>query len=62
MGKLTRRELAAAISSSAVLLAQAPPSANGETAAAIAQNRDLAAQLDMFPLPMMAEPATIFKP
>lgn len=62
MKNLTRRELAAVLAASRVLLAQAPPSASDETAASIAQNRDLAGELDMFPLPMTAEPATIFKP
>lgn len=62
MSKLTRRELAAVLSTSTVLLAQAPPSANDETTASVAQNRDLAGELDRFPLPMTAEPATIFKP
>jgi len=62
MGKLTRRELAAVLSTSTVLLAQAPSPANDELNAAIAQNRDLAGELDMFPLPLTAEPATIFKP
>ena len=62
MDKLTRRELAAALATSTVLLAQAPPPANDETAAAVAQNRELTGELDMFPLPMTAEPAAIFKP
>lgn len=62
MDKLTRRELAAVLAASPVLLAQAPPSANEETAAAVAGNRDTAGELDRFPLPMMVEPATIFKP
>jgi hypothetical protein len=62
MNKLTRRELAAVFATSTVLLAQAPPSATEETAASIAQNHALAGELDMFPLPMTAEPATIFKP
>lgn len=62
MDKLTRRELAAVLGTSTVLLAQAPPSARDETAASIAGNRDMAGELDMFPLPMTAEPATVFKP
>ncbi len=33
-----------------------------ELKASLAQLRDNAAQLDSFPLPMAAEPATIFKP
>jgi hypothetical protein len=70
MSKFTRRELAAALSTSAVLLARPqaqpanPPAAtpNDELAAARTQLRDNAAQLDKFPLPMAAEPATTFKP
>ena len=62
MNKLTRRELAAVLAASTALLAQAPPPANDETAASVAQNRALAGELDNFPLPMTAEPATIFKP
>jgi hypothetical protein len=70
MSKFTRRELAAALSTSAVLLARpqaAPPLAlpanpEEELKAAQAQLRDNAAQLDKFPLPMDAEPATTFKP
>lgn len=62
MDKLTRRELAAVLAASPVLLAQAPRSANEETTASIAENRDMAGELDRFPLPMTAEPATIFKP
>ncbi len=71
MSKFTRRELAAALSTSAVLLArpqaQAPPLAlpanpEEELKAAQAQLRDNAGQLDKFPLPMDAEPATTFKP
>jgi hypothetical protein len=62
MGKLTRRELAAALSTSAVLLAQPAPSSNDELQASESQNRANASQLDQFPLPMTAEPATIFKP
>jgi hypothetical protein len=61
MGQLTRRELAAVLATSTVVLAQAPP-ANDETAASIAQNREMAGELDKFPLPMTAEPATIFRP
>jgi hypothetical protein len=70
MNRLTRRELAAALSTSAVLLArpQAQPTNSAaltpvdELAAARTQLRDNAAQLDKFPLPMAAEPATTFKP
>ncbi|MGA2878604.1 MAG: hypothetical protein ABSG13_06605 [Bryobacteraceae bacterium] len=69
MSKFTRRELAAALSTSAVLLArpqaQTPPQApspDDELKASRAQLRDNADQLDKFPLPMAAEPATAFKP
>ena len=75
MSKFTRRELAAALSTSAVLLARpqvqpqpqasaASPPLNPDDVlkAARAQLRDNADQLDKFPLPMAAEPATIFKP
>jgi len=67
MSTLTRRELAAALAAPGILLAQAPPSApaasgNDELNAARAQNRENAAELDAFPLPMSAEPATVFKP
>lgn len=62
MGRLTRRELGAVLATSTVLLAQAPPSTSDETAASLAQNHDTAGALDMFPLPMTAEPAAIFKP
>jgi hypothetical protein len=71
MSKFTRRELAAALSTSAVLLARPqataptqalPTSPNEELKASQAQLRDNADQLDKFPLPMDAEPATIFKP
>jgi hypothetical protein len=71
MSKFTRRELAAALSTSAVLLAQPqsaitppplPANPEEELKAARAQLRDNADQLDKFPLLMAAEPATIFKP
>jgi hypothetical protein len=71
MNKFTRRELAAALSTSAVLLARPqaptpaaalPANASEELTAARAQLRDNADQLDKFPLPMDAEPATTFKP
>jgi hypothetical protein len=62
MSKLTRRELAAALSTSAVLLAQVPPSADDELKTSIAQLRENAEQLDKFPLPMATEPATTFRP
>jgi len=70
MSKFTRRELAAALSTSAVLLARPqaqppnPPAVNpeDELTAARTQLRDNASQLDKFPLPMAAEPATTFKP
>jgi hypothetical protein len=75
MGKLTRRELAAALSTSAVLLAQPPAQPPGpsqtqalpanpdaELQASRAQLQDSAGQLDKFQLPMSTEPATTFKP
>lgn len=71
MSKFTRRELAVALSTSAVLLAQPPAptpqaplpaNAEEELKAARAQLRDNADQLDKFALPMDAEPATTFKP
>jgi hypothetical protein len=74
MSKLTRRELAAALSTSAILLAQPPASQptsapaippsnpDDELKAARAQLRDNAAQLDKFALAMATEPATTFKP
>jgi hypothetical protein len=63
--KLTRRQLAAALSAPA-LLAQAPSpplpqSADEELKAARDQNRQVAEQLAKFPLPMATEPATHFK-
>jgi hypothetical protein len=70
MSKFTRREIAAALSTSAVLLArpqvQAPAPAlpanpDEELKASRAQLHDNAEQLDKVPLPMSAEPATIFK-
>jgi len=71
MSKFTRRELAVALSTSAVLLAQPqaqpapqalPANADEELKSSRAQLRDNADQLDKFPLPMPAEPATTFKP
>jgi hypothetical protein len=71
MSKFTRRELAAALSTSAVLLARpqapTPPPAipanpDEELKAARAQLRDNADQLDKFTLPMETEPATKFRP
>jgi hypothetical protein len=71
MSKFTRRELAAALSTSAVLLARPqaptppqtlPANAEDELKASRAQLRDNADQLDKFPLAMSAEPATTFKP
>jgi hypothetical protein len=69
MSKFTRRELGAALSTSAVLLAQAQPSpqalpanAADELQASRAQLRENAGLLDQFPLPMATEPATAFKP
>jgi hypothetical protein len=63
--KLTRRQLAAALSVPA-LLAQAPSpplpqNADEELKAARDQNRQVAEQLAKFPLPMATEPATHFK-
>ncbi|MGB6944891.1 MAG: hypothetical protein WBE37_21015 [Bryobacteraceae bacterium] len=69
MNRFTRRELAAALSTSAVLLARPqgqpqalPANPDEELNASLAQLRDNAAQLDSFALPMAAEPATIFRP
>jgi hypothetical protein len=71
MSKFTRRELAVALSTTAIAFgrpqAQAqpqPPAANSEEElkAARAEVRDNAEQLDKFALPLSAEPATTFKP
>jgi hypothetical protein len=69
MSKFTRRELAAALSTSAVLLAQGSPPAQDLPAnpdedlkAVQAQLRGNADQLDKFPLPMATEPAIMFRP
>jgi hypothetical protein len=67
MSKFTRRELAAALSTSGILLARPqaqplPANSDDELKAARAQLLDNAEQLDKFPLPINAEPATIFKP
>lgn len=71
MSKFTRRELAAALSTSAVLLARPqgqpaarslPATPDDELNGSRAQLRANADQLDKFPLPMAAEPATTFKP
>jgi hypothetical protein len=71
MNKFTRRELAAGLSASAVLLArpQAQPNTQPlpanpveELTASRAQLREGADQLDKFPLPMSTEPATTFRP
>jgi len=62
MSKFTRRELAAALSTSAVLLGQSPPPSADELKTSRDQLRDSAEQLDKFPLPMTAEPATTFRP
>ena len=64
-GKLTRRQLAVALSAP-VLLAQppAPPlpqTAEQELLAARDQNRQISEQLAKFPIPMATEPATHFK-
>jgi hypothetical protein len=76
MSKLTRRELAATLSTSAVLLARPqaapqtqplpanplPTNPDDELKASRAQLHDGAEQLDKFPLPMPTEPATTFRP
>jgi len=71
MDKFTRRELAATLATSSVLLARPqaqpqtqplPANASEELNASQAQLRDNADQLDKFPLPMSTEPATIFRP
>ena len=68
MNRLTRRELAAVVSTSAALLASpqnpapANADANDELTAARNEQRTRTAQLDKFPLPIFAEPATTFKP
>ncbi|HEX5227076.1 MAG TPA: hypothetical protein VFW44_05175 [Bryobacteraceae bacterium] len=67
MSKLTRRELAAALSTGAIsapalLRAQGQPAPNDELTASRAELREESGQLDRFPLPMAAEPATTFKP
>ncbi|MDP8978999.1 MAG: hypothetical protein M3O35_00250 [Acidobacteriota bacterium] len=75
MNKFTRRELAAALSTSAVLLAQSPaqpqvspptPPLPADAAEELKASRDQlranADELDKFALAMSAEPATIFKP
>jgi hypothetical protein len=68
--KLTRREIATVLSTSAVLLAQAPApplpqnpplSPDDELKAARDSNRQNSEQLAKFPLPMSTEPATRFK-
>ncbi|HYL37407.1 MAG TPA: hypothetical protein VEV17_15945 [Bryobacteraceae bacterium] len=63
--KLTRRQLAAAISAPALLAQQpsAPLAATpeAELQAVRDQNRQSSEQLARFPLPMLIEPATRFK-
>jgi hypothetical protein len=68
--KLTRREIATALSASAVLLAQAPAlpipqnsvlSPDDELKAARDSIRQNSEQLAKFPLPISTEPATRFK-
>ena len=67
--KLTRREIAAALSASAVLLGQAPAppvppnplSPDDELKAARDSIRQNSEQLAKFPLPMSTEPAVRFK-
>lgn len=63
--KLTRRQAALALSSSAALLAQTPNSAipqnpDEELKAAHEQLRQNAQQLGQFPLSMDTEPVTVF--
>jgi len=63
-GKLTRRELAAALSVPALLAqAPAPPPLNAdeELKAVRDQNRQISEALARFPLPMATEPAAHFK-
>jgi hypothetical protein len=63
MSKLTRRELAATLSASTVLLAQPAANAPPEELKSVRdQMRDIADTLDKFPLPLDVEPATTFKP
>ncbi|HTC36657.1 MAG TPA: hypothetical protein VK724_24965 [Bryobacteraceae bacterium] len=71
MTKFTRRELAAGLATSSVLLVRAqgqpapaplPATPDEELKATRAQLRDAADQLDKFPLPMSTEPATTFHP
>jgi hypothetical protein len=71
MSKFTRRELAAALSTSAVLLGRPqaqpqtqplPANPDEELKATRAQLHDNAEQMDKVPLPVAAEPATTFKP
>ena len=64
--KITRRQLAAAVSASAALLAQPTPpplpqNAEEELKAVRDQNQQNAAQLAKFELPMATEPAAHFK-
>lgn len=66
MPKLTRRELAAALSSSAVLLAQAPNAplpSNPEEELKVAKDllRGNLQQVGRYEIPMSTEPATHFK-
>ena len=62
MQKLTRREIAASLSTSAVLLAQTPSSSpDDELKAAKDQIQQNAQALAKFPLPMATEPAAHFK-
>jgi hypothetical protein len=68
--KFTRREIAAALSTSAALLAQTPSppppqntplSPDDELKAARESNRQNSEQIAKFPLPMSTEPAAHFK-
>jgi hypothetical protein len=71
MSKLTRRELAAGLATSAVLLGRPqgqsqtqplPANPDEELKASRAQLQNNAGQLDKFPLPMSTEPAATFRP
>jgi hypothetical protein len=64
--KLTRREIAVALSSTALLTGQtqntpSAPSPDEELKIARDANRQSAQQLAQFPLPIATEPATHFK-
>jgi hypothetical protein len=63
--KLTRRQLAAAVSAPVLIAQTSPPpipqNPDEELKAARDQNRQISEQLAKFPLPMLSEPATHFK-